>query len=81
MSENNQMQRVFLTDRFSGWYARMVQDDTEVTFGPFSEAECDEVLAQAKEKDIDDDSLDELFERVKVLIMVKLGDKWAWREV
>lgn len=63
------MTRIFLNDRFPGWYVRMVEEGREYTFGPYSEVEADAVLARTKAGDLD--ALWEEIEQASYITIVK----------
>ncbi len=63
------VERLFLGERFPGWYVRVVLEGREYTIGPYSEAECERVAARAIDTDLE--ALWDEFDRVQSISIIR----------
>src|SRR5579884_1337244 len=64
------MQKIFQSDRFPGWYIQWDVDDRRYTFGPYSEQDCHEILAQGNASN--DEVVFEVMEEAVYVTIMKL---------
>ncbi len=48
------VERLFISERFPGWYVRVVVEGREYTIGPYSEAECEALAMKVMDNQLDD---------------------------